>query len=418
MEERDDLSEWVIHFIHDRNLENEPEWENDDFIKVPLMFNENGRPLFADLDFSEQEYPIEPDASAYQVLEKILFDGVIRSGWSFRNGKATIYGPFSAVCFTEMPLYALISYVKERNNRTLVNTFGIALLKNELFKVGGRPVIYGLSGPHIEASINDDYYGRGLRCLSSKCGIGLNEQYRYVSMSLDKEKWINWTHEREWRWPYFGENLHVPGLPIWLEGSQFSAVLVIVEKKEEVKRFLDKMKEYNDSGSNNYCSEFDRNVLANTYVFSIEEIDNSIISNGKVRIEDLPLRRLLKIDPPKVSENILDGVKKAVYEAHIAASHAAEEYIKAAHRNKDGDIMDVFGFAHVKTWESHSEITQALLDLGFAKPIGGLGYTIYEVTKGINTASILGVEEAAAKAAADKLSELLGQSFYVDSRLD
>ena len=182
--------------------------------------------------------------------------------------------------------------------------------------LGGRPVIYGLSGPHIEATKTDNYYGLGLRCLSSKCGIGINEQYRYVSMNLCENNWINWTHEREWRWA-LRDNLDVPGLPIWLEGSQFSTVLVIVEKKEEVEKFIDKMKEYHDSGSNNYDCVFNQTVLENTLVLAIEEIDCSIISNKNVRIEDLPLIKLPKIASVEVSVEMLNRVRKAVVTAKL-----------------------------------------------------------------------------------------------------
>lgn len=228
LQDRIDLSEWVIHFVHDRNLNHYPKSVN---LPLPFYFDKTGKPLIHDLDeivYEDQiAYEYTPDhpygigynANAYSVLKKILLEGYIQSGWSFRNGKPTIYGSRSAVCFTEMPLYGLIAYASQRNNSSSVEAYGIALKKNEVFRSGGRPVIYGLSSVHQEAMRNDPYYGKGFRCLSSSCGIGLKEQYRYVAMNLRKDKPIDWSHEREWRWAVPNEEFEIPGLPIWIESG-------------------------------------------------------------------------------------------------------------------------------------------------------------------------------------------------------
>ena len=35
--------------------------------------------------------------------------------------------------------------------------------------------------------------------------LSLNEQFRYVTYSPTGRWRVDWTHEREWRWPYPGE---------------------------------------------------------------------------------------------------------------------------------------------------------------------------------------------------------------------
>ena len=211
--ERLDLTEWIIHFIHDRKPEDdissladiaELEGYTGD-MRLPDYYDEYGNGKYVISREEENEYSIEEDAPALEVLKKILHDGYIKSGWSLRNLIPTIYGPKSAVCFTEMPLYALIDYAKSRETSGYVGRHGIAFRRNELYAAGARPVIYGLSSPYVETDKDEKGIYQG-RLLSIKdTGIGIQEQYRYVSTNLTKEynpkhKPIDWTHEREWRW--------------------------------------------------------------------------------------------------------------------------------------------------------------------------------------------------------------------------
>ena len=103
-------------------------------------------------------------------------------GLSVVSTHSDIYGPKSAVCFTEMPLYALIDYVKARNKSGYADRYGIAFRREELFEAGARPVIYGLTGEHKEISSCESLCG--FRVLSECTGIGLHEQYRYVYTNL------------------------------------------------------------------------------------------------------------------------------------------------------------------------------------------------------------------------------------------
>ncbi|WOD36943.1 hypothetical protein [Nodosilinea sp. E11] len=426
---RIDLSEWVIHFVHDRDLNH---YLEDMDSPLPVRFDSLGKPLIHVLDqitYEDQNayenglyhpYGLDADASAYSVLKRILFDGYIKSGWSFRKRKPTIYGPQSAVCFTEMPLYALLEYASNRNNSSSVQSYGIALRKQEFFKAGGRPVIYGLSGNHKEASKDDSYFGKGFRCLASSCGIALNEQYRYVAMNLDKNKWIDWTHEREWRWADARESYEFPGFPVWVESQspKLSQILVIVKEAWEAKDFIDSVKTHYDERGNIYDSTYDRENLQNTAVVSLEEIEQQLSSFSVIRLEDLPLKSFSCIAPKKPSAEVLEKVKQALKEARKEAEKAAKKDRDIAPRNKDGYIADVCGFATVVTSEANTEITDALISLDYASPCDGEQYYLFKTTSGIDTEQALRVAEAAAKAAAKKLSELLGQTFSVDSRWD
>ncbi len=426
---RIDISEWVIHFVHNRDLSHYP--KNLSF-PLPSSFDKTGKPVIHNLDQVAYEdqlayetdlyhpYGLEPDASAYSVLKRILFDGYIKAGWSFRNGKPTIYGPKPAVCFTEMPLYALLAYASKRNKPSSIDTYGIALRKQELFKAGGRPVIYGLSSLHQEATKDDSHFGKGFRCLSSLCGIGLQEQYRYVAMNLNKDRWIDWTHEREWRWADIDDKSEVPGLPIWIENTcyKFSQILVIVKEAWEAEEFINSIKIHYDTGGNIYDSTYNRIALKRTLVVSLEEIDKQSNNLSIIRLEDLPIKKFIYITPKQPSAKTLDKVKQAIKEAKEEAKKAADQDRANAPRNNNGYIKDICGFASVVTYQANTEITEALVSLGYAAPCDGNTYFIHEVTSGIETEGTLRVEEAAARSAANKLSDLLGQKFYVDSRWD
>lgn len=233
--QRLDLTEWIIHFVHERKpednfeglyedlnflaeeLDNHQYLTEDDF-RLCDYYDESGKEHFVNDTYIENEYGIDADASAFEVLKKILHDGFIHSSWSMRNLTPSIYGPKSAVCLTEMPLYALLEYAKVRGERSgYVGNYGLAFKRNELFNAGARPVIYGLTGTFKEAEYDEKSVCQG-RLLDESCGIGKHEQYRYVSTILHKKKGktIDWTHEREWRWALPDDRYGVPGLPFFL----------------------------------------------------------------------------------------------------------------------------------------------------------------------------------------------------------
>nr|WP_299173325.1 hypothetical protein [uncultured Allomuricauda sp.] len=415
---RNDLSEWIIHFVHRRNPENDPlefSWdlENMDFIDFPDSFTYDGEPIYKTEKYQEDDYGLEPDAYAIGVLKKILYDGIIRTGWSFRNGKATIYGPKSATCFTEMPLYALIDYSKKRNNQNYIEPYGIAFLKEELFEAGARPVIYGLSGKHSESKKGDKNYGIGLRTLSKKSGIGLREMYRYVYTNINSANRIDWTHEREWRWADLDERFEwFAGLPFFAENEEFSfsKIIVFVKTKEEREDIIDHLQHLYHSMGTNFDQPYDLRVIANTYVLSIDELSGIEKDISTIKLDDLPLSSIPKMKKISVSKETLEKVSQAINRASKISYIESEKIFK-----KTGD-NGLCGWAWVVTYVSNSEITQALVDLGLATSFGK-GYYQISLNK-FYPAQSLHIDEPGKIKAAEFLTKELGQNFSTHWKWD
>ena len=85
---RSDLSEWVIHFVHERKPESEIPSLQEFFepgytgeYKHPDYFDSfrDGQCIFSTYD--ENEYKIPRDADAFQVLLKILVGNFIECGF-------------------------------------------------------------------------------------------------------------------------------------------------------------------------------------------------------------------------------------------------------------------------------------------------------------------------------------------------
>jgi len=416
MKKRKDLTEWIIHFVHERKIENEPsfflcDFESEDYHSFPDNFTYEGKPIYQTEQSQEEEYGLEEDASPFCVLKKILHDGTIKTGWSFRKGIPTIYGPKSASCFTEMPLYALIEYSKSRNVDKLVNTYGIAFIKEEIFDAGARPVIYGLSGKHKEAKTGDSFFGIGLRNLAEECGIGLKEMYRYVYTNISRQKRIDWTHEREWRWADLERKFWDPGLPFFSKTDliSFSKIIILVNTTDEVSQIIKLLQNLHHSGGTNYGTPYDLNLIENSYILSLEELKNLTTDQDNVKFEDLPLKKIPKIKKIIVKQETYDLVKKVILEAEKINYNATEKKYKEL-----GDIGPC-GFANIVTYDTNSEITQALIDLEIAHSFAKGEYIIY--LKGYPIQSI-SVQEFGTKEAAIFLTEKLGQRFYPHSRLD
>jgi len=130
------------------------------------------------------------------LLRHAIRQGRLWATWSVRGGRRTIYGPRPAVCFSEMPIPAFIEASLARAAKgEKMSSYALVLPKTAIFRVGGRPVIYGLS--------NDTWPSRGddggIRQFAEDA-LPSSEQYRYVSFDPTKGT-LDWTHEREWRWP-------------------------------------------------------------------------------------------------------------------------------------------------------------------------------------------------------------------------
>lgn len=421
---RTDISEWVIHFVHERKPGNDISSLREIYkleggcgeLRDPDYYDSTGMGRCILSMEDENEYTIPEDASAFQVLLKILHDGFLHSGWSYRHDSPTIYGPRSAVCFTEMPLHAFLKYAEDRGKKTgLISKYAIALKRDELFKAGARQVIYGLSSPHVESDGLETGVYQG-RCLSIKdTGLGLNEQYRYVATSLDSEKHIDWTHEREWRWPLPDDKLSVPGLPLYLEESNvkfFSEILVFVESADEKKEVLNYLKTLYDSGSWNNGIEYDTAMIKKVKVTSLEEILKlGNIDMSLVKIENLPFSIINIMPSISVSAQKLAFVYEKLGEA-VAIAEEAMARFRQENPSLANQEFD-WGWTYLCT-EEVNETTQALIELGFSSYADG----VYRKNIISSYRPSLATQQVGAAAAADFLTKELGQYFYVLSHLD
>lgn len=415
---RKDLTNWIIHFVHRRNPENDPlEFSYDfdimEYEPFPDNFSYKGEPIFITEKYQEDDFGLEPDAYALGVLKKILHDGIIKTGWSFRNGRATIYGPKSAVCFTEMPLYALIEYSKNRNNENYIEPYGIAFKKEELFEAGARPVIYGISGQHKESTKGESNYGIGFRTLSDDSGIGIREMYRYVYTNIKTTRKIDWTHEREWRWADLDEKFEwFSGLPFFAlnEEFTFSKIIVFVKSKDEVKDVIEHLQHLYHSKTTNFDREYNLKMIANTRVLAIDALAELKKDIKTVKLDDLPMNSIPKMQKITVRKKTLKKVKKAIKKATKISYKESNRIYK-----ETGD-KGPCGWAWVVTYDSNSEITQALIDLGYASSYGK-GY--YNISLGKSfPAQSLHIDEPGKIKAAKYLSDELGQYFTTHWRWD
>ncbi|WP_378172643.1 hypothetical protein [Aquimarina sp. SS2-1] len=414
---RHDLTDWIIHFVHDRNPENDPlefslHPETFEYLPFPDNFDFEGEPIYQIDESEESDYGLESDATAFSVLMKILHDGYVRAGWSFRKMNPTIYGPKSAVCFTEMPLYGLIEYANIRNAKNLTQQYGIAFMREELFAAGARPVIYGLSGKHQEAKESDEYFGKGLRNLASNCGIGLKEQYRYVYTNIGTKRKIDWTHEREWRWADLDDEFYFPGMPFYAQNDtvKFSKIVVLVKTAEEVEQVIDQLQNLYHSKGTNYGREYDLELIRKTYVLALDELKSFTPNDELIKIEDLPINTIPKIEKITVSKEMLEKVRTVINKASEICYNKTGEYAK-----KHGDSYPC-GRANLICWDSNSEITQALIDLEFAHTYADGYYHIYLPT-GYPVQS-LDAHEYGIKFALEYVKTELGDGFSSRSRWD
>ncbi|MDN7569969.1 hypothetical protein [Burkholderia contaminans] len=425
--DRIDLSSWILHFVHDRNPENNAALninEGDESLAFPYHVDRDVNARFEHWEQIDEAAGLAEDDHAIVVLLKIIEDGHIRAGWSWRNAKPTIYGPRAACCFTEMPLYGLIEYAKMRA-KNAVSTYAIGLLRDEFFFAGGRPAIYGLSTTHSEVPVprrKIPFLDRWPRYLSPSCGIGKAEQYRYVSTNLTGGKRIDWTFEREWRWADVQDKYSCPGLPIWLsEQDAFSKVMIIVPKDADTEMVLERLKELRDAGEHNFGHKYDASLLEKTFVISLEQLTNSLTKDDlkTIRLEDIPSKHLEVFSTPVASKALVKSVRQALAEAHIIAEKAATDYLKAVKKSEDGFIDGGCGFSDVVIYDAQSDVVSALQQLGEVSIIGGVGYKVSSFGRHGARSQNLSVIEAATKAAADYLNaKFTHVQFSIRSRLD
>lgn len=180
---RFDLSDRLIHFFRDIDTGS----GNSPSMPEHFAFN----------NFVEGEiYP------AFFLLRTAIRMHRLWATWSIRDGVRTIYGPRPAVCFSEMPLAAFLESSRKRETKDKkMSSYGLTFNKVRLHDCGANPVIYGLSNRHAKLPKGED----GNQRLINNGLLPLAEQYRYVTYAPAPEVRIDWTHEREWRWPFSGD---------------------------------------------------------------------------------------------------------------------------------------------------------------------------------------------------------------------
>lgn len=231
---RFDLSNYLIHFFRNIDLDS----------SSPVMMPEHMG--FHNL-YEDTSFP------AFFMLRAALRNGRLWATQSIRNNQPTIYGPCPAVCFTEMPIAAFLEAgFKRYKNGQAMSPFAFVFPKDTLFKLGARPVISGLSK---DVQLTARYSSEGYRMLPNEAMPPI-EQYRYVTYNLG-ERNIDWTHEREWRFPYRGEISNyneeikeygivsnwddIPGLDFLSNEVQIQNMGVIVQTAQQVQLIISDM---------------------------------------------------------------------------------------------------------------------------------------------------------------------------------
>jgi hypothetical protein len=112
-------------------------------------------------------------ASALDNLVSILKEGVVR------GGRRMVRGGRPVVCLFDVPLPELRA-VLVRENRRRYEPFGVAVDRRYAFRMGARPVVY-------------------LPWREARTVVAPAEQWRVVSLEMERNPPVDWTYEREWR---------------------------------------------------------------------------------------------------------------------------------------------------------------------------------------------------------------------------
>lgn len=406
---RHDHTAWLTHFVRDRNPEQDFPGEDED---------ESGRYAGGELEL---------DAKAFQVLKTIIRLGGLTPGYSFRNGRTTIYGGQPAVCATEMPLHAFATYARASAKAGNVSAYGISFLKSEFYEAGGRPAIYGLSADDVRYACNT----ATCRIIDESI-LPKREQFRYVAHNpAGLTGRIDWSHEREWRWIPQSNDLDeiwvkdhngtygpTPALPIFkgsLDGRPFTRVCIIVWSTDEANEIREQLTGLYLAGHNNYDTPFDKCLIERSHIIVLGEVVRAVERGNDLNaqtIEGLAQAQLLQpITIAKAPANADEIVATA-----FAAAGEAAKAAGAAFTAQHGDRFGGCGFAHAATTDVTNPIVQHLLATRNASgPFDGEVWINYPGAMGSGDVYYA---EAACTAAAKVLSKNLGIPIYVTIRWD
>lgn len=180
---RFDLSDYLIHFFRDIDQDGLNSIAMPEHMGWHSPYDERGLP-------------------AIYMMRAALRNARIWATWSYRDGERTIYGHAPTVCFTDMPIAAFVEAGQLRHARgEAMGEVALVFPKKEMQKLGALPAIYGLS-----QQVTDWPNGScGVPRILSPDLLPLCEQHRFVPFHSSHQKKIDWTHEREWRWPFWGK---------------------------------------------------------------------------------------------------------------------------------------------------------------------------------------------------------------------
>lgn len=354
MNTRTDLSKYMIHSVRRPSVQDYPLDQDDELNYFPLLSGES----------------IEDE---FEVLINIIREGGLRAGLSYRNGKATIYGNTPVVCFTEMPLINFLQYVRIRKRRDRFTEYGIALLKNEVCKNGGRPVISGLSEEN-----EFEYLDKSKRIIKPEI-LPFSEQYRYVKLDMDTGN--DWTHEREWRIAcdsnqnfltvlddYRNDIFETCGLNIFSD-MFYSEAVIIIKTEDEAKHIAKIVRDQLDSGYAKGGEEF-YTVIRYLIVDKALEFMKTANINS---IEELPSNAFYT----HVEETLTDAekgkVRAALQKCSEASLHFANEFFKEYNLDtvEKQVNFDIAGYAVVCSYDSDNKFYRYLLIENYGSAVSG-----------------------------------------------
>lgn len=405
---RSDLSNYLIHFVHSKDSSQLPDHLPEYIENICYNFSNH-----------ISEY------NEYFSLVNIIKEGGLRFGYSFRNKKTTLYGDSPVICFTEMPFSNYLEYVSKRKDKSKVSSYGIAFRKADLYKLGARPAIYGLS-----KNILIDYEAKKNyeRILNPKI-LPYEEQYRLVSFNLDETNKSDWTHEREWRLKlnkeehdllfYEKEGIaycEIPGIHIFDKQKSIQETIIITQKKDEALSLNERIQILLDSESNNYDVPVNNKIR----ILVIEEYLKS--SSQILDISDLPESCFFSVKKPTISNDLLKNVK---YHINIAKNKITEEaykeFLKIQNRSETSDKWIDFGgpcgFGFIICNSPNDEVLRAMLKLDIANSCGNY-YNIDAIGNQIPQSQSIDYNEFIAKRISEYLNKNLRNVFNYSSKLD
>lgn len=406
---RHDHTRWLIHFVRDRYPEQD--FPGDDEDEAGIFIGGE----------------LEMDADAFSVLKTVIRLGGLLPGYSFRSGRTTIYGGAPAVCATEMPLYSFAEYARSKADSAKVSAYGIAFLKSEFFAAGGRPAIYGLSSGYIKYIENS-----ARRRIFDPSVLPISEQYRFVAYDPAGSHWIDWSHEREWRWiaqdenrdsiwsqDYNGRLGPTPGLPLFkgkLDGRPFSRLCIIVWTHEEAQEIQKLLTGFYLAGCNDYDTPFDTDLIKSSQIIVLQDVVLAVESGRSLKaqtIEGLEEAGLVK---PIAIHAAPDGAEKLVTDAlakAAAAGQLAADMFLSRHALESGPC----GFVHAVTHDVTNQLVQYLLANELAS--GPFDGTVrIHVPGSWKDSQSIDYLECIYTAIAESLTKVLGFNVYMDSHLD